>query len=109
MALNCVSNFDMTRRWQIILPVIALLVLAALTYHSIRMERLAFRGHHSRYFYWSSLPLDSEPSKGHLSGAVLCGNGDPTCFEFDMPTMWVDPGWLANFFMLTSAPAFIVG
>ena len=50
MALNCVSNFDMTRRWQIILPVIALLVLAALTYHSIRMERLAFRGHHSRYF-----------------------------------------------------------
>jgi len=98
----------MTRRWQLILPVVGLLVFAALTYHSVRMNRELKRGH-SRYFYWSSLPLDSEPSKGRISTNGPCNNSDPTCVEFDPAVMWVEPGWLTDFLVLTAAPAFLLG
>lgn len=98
----------MRRRWQLILPSVGLLAFGAITYHSLRMDQLTNRGH-SRYFYWSSLPLDSEPSKGRAPAAGPCNNSDPTCSEVDFTTMWVDPGWLSNLVVLTAAPAFALG
>lgn len=100
-------NWVMRHRWQLILPAVGLVAFGGVTYQSLRMDRLVNRGH-SRYFYWSSLPLDSEPSQGHAPASGPCNNGDPTCFEVDFTTMWVDPGWLSNLLVLTAAPAFVL-
>ena len=103
-------SLGMPRRWRIALPIIGLSFFAALTYNSVRMNRETQRSP-SRYFWWTSIRLDSDPLNRHPKGATGCKNGEENCetWDPDLPNMWVDPGWLAKFLMLSALPAFVVG
>ena len=96
----------MPRRWRLVLPIIGLSLFAVFTYHSVRMNRET-QPAPSRYFWWESLRLDSDPLNKHPKGATRCKNGEENCVTWE--NMWVDPGWLAEFLMLSALPAFIVG
>jgi hypothetical protein len=98
----------MKRRWQFVLPVLGLLLFAAVTVHSVRWNRE--RNVSSRYFWWSSLRLDKDPL-GRLPDATMqCQDTEPleTC-GWDPPYIIVDPGWIPRLLILTAFPAFAVG
>jgi hypothetical protein len=88
------------------LPVIGLALFSAESYHSIRFNRETQRIP-SRYFWWSSLRLDSDPLNRHPKDATPCKNGEENCW--DLRDTWVDPAYLTRFQVLTAFPAFIVG
>jgi hypothetical protein len=96
----------MRKRWRIVLPVIGLALFSAESYHSIRFNRETQRIP-SRYFWWSSLRLDSDPLNRHPKDATPCKNGEENCW--DLRATWVDPAYLTRFQVLTAFPAFIVG
>jgi hypothetical protein len=95
-------------RWRVILPVIGLLLFAGETYQSVRMNRA---GQHSpsRYFWWSSIRMDSDPLNRRPRVAAPCEEGVENCVTWDLRSIYVDPGWLTLSLMLTALPAFAVG
>jgi hypothetical protein len=97
----------MSRRWRIALPCIGLSLFMILTYSSLRMNREIQRSP-SRYFWWQSIRLDSDPLNRYSESATTpCKNGAGNCWE--LRDTWVDPGFLARFFMLSALPAFVIG
>jgi hypothetical protein len=60
----------------------------------------------SRYFLWSSIPLDIRPLNNAIS---TCKNGNADCNEWGPESIVVDSGWLANLLFLSALPAFLVG
>ncbi len=95
----------MRLRWRLIFPLIGLTVFAGETIHSLRVDREIHRTP-SRYFWWSSIRLDSNPLNKPVAVAKGCENIE-TCNSWDLPNMWVSPGVLAKFLMLSGFPAFI--
>lgn len=100
----------MRRRWRLVLPVIGLILFAGETHQSVRMNR-EDRPNPSRYFWWSSIRLDSDPLNRHPRVALPCKNGAGNCIEWDwaLVDMWVDPGWLTRGLMVSALPAFAIG
>src|SRR5260370_33289498 len=98
----------MRMRWRLVLPVVGLFLFASETYQSVRMNR---EGQHSpsRYFWWSSIRLDSDPLDRRPRVAAPCKEGDESCVSWDLRYIHVDPGWLTMLFMLSGLPAFAVG
>jgi hypothetical protein len=93
----------MRKRWRVVLPVIGIILFSIVSYHSLRVDRET----PSRYFWWSSIRLDSDPSNRRNWGAIPCQDGKENCWE--LRTKWVDPGLLEQFLMLSALPAFAVG
>jgi len=93
----------MQKRWRLVLPTVGIILFSVVSYHSLRADREI----PSRYFWWSSIRLDSDPSSRRNSGAIPCQNGKENCWE--LRTKWVDPGLLEQFLMLSALPAFAVG
>jgi hypothetical protein len=100
----------MPKRWRIALPCIGLSLFIALTHGSLRMNREIQRSP-SRYFWWTSIRLDSDPLNRHpKSTTAPCKNGQENCVNWELrPIVWVDPSWTAKFLMLSALPAFLVG
>ncbi len=100
----------MRLRWRLVLPVVGLFLFGSETYQSVRMNR---EGQHSpsRYFWWSSIRLDSDPLDRHPRVATPCKNVVENCGtrEWDLVDRLVDPGWLTVSLMLSALPAFAVG
>src|SRR5437899_4780585 len=97
----------MRTRWRIVLPVVGLLLLVGETYHSVRTNREVQRSP-SRYFWWSFLRLDSDPLNKHPQFATPCKPGEENCVSWDLPNMWVDPGWFTRALMVSALPALLV-
>jgi hypothetical protein len=93
----------MQKRWRMVLPTVGIILFSVVSYHSLRVDRET----PSRYFWWSSIRLDSDPSNRRNWGAILCQDGKENCWE--LRTKWVDPGLLEQFLMLSALPAFAVG
>jgi hypothetical protein len=95
-------------RVRFILPLIGLLLFAIGSYASLRFNRLTHPNSH-KYFWWSSIRLDSDPLNRHPDRPVC----DPVeassapCWEH--VSLWVDPGGLAEAFMISALPAFLTG
>lgn len=85
------------------MPVIGIILFGVASYHSLRVDRET----PSRYFWWSSIRLDSDPSNRGNRGAMPCQDGKENCWE--LRNKWVDPGLLEEFLMLSALPAFVVG
>jgi|SRR6185369_3554678 len=87
--------------WKVVLPLVGLLLFAGVTYHSTR------GWHHvsSRYFWWSSIPLDSTPLSKSESA---CKEGVENCQEWGPQSIVVD-GLLARALILSAIPAFFLG
>jgi hypothetical protein len=75
------------------LPTIGLLLFLGVTLDSVRMNREAFHTP-SRYFYWSSFRLDSDPLNRQSWATASCNDASGGCTGWDPMTIWVEPGWL---------------
>lgn len=93
-------------RWRFLLPIIGLLLFAGVTYNSVRFNREAERTT-ARYFWWSSIRLDSDPLNRQPS--TPCKDGKTGCVSWDPVYIWVDPGWLTKSLILSAFPAFLIG
>jgi hypothetical protein len=94
-------------RWQLLLPLIGLLLFALGSYDSVRMNR---RAGTTRYQWWSTIRLDTDPLEQHQPRFMPCKT-DPqqNCAGWGPVFIWVDPGWIATAFMLSAFPAFAIG
>ena len=101
----------MWRKWSVILPVLGLICFAIGTEISVRRYREMNPTHSSRYFYWSSIRLDSDPhnKRPFAHRSVPCHDGTDNCLEWDPEHIWIDPGFAARAFMLCALPAFAIG
>jgi hypothetical protein len=86
-------------RWRLALPFIGLILFAGVTYRSLRIHRAL--GSPSRYFWWSSIRLDSDPLDKKPHSPVSTG--------WDLRNMWVDPGWVDQLLFVSALPAFAAG
>jgi hypothetical protein len=78
------------------------------TYHSVRFNREIHQSPH-RYFWWSSIRLDSDPLKPRTSNAPSCAAETTNCTTWDLQQVWIDPGLLARSLMISALPAFLAG
>jgi hypothetical protein len=62
----------------------------------------------SRYFWWASFRLDSDPLNRRAGIAGPCEGGSKNCGSWDLCAIYVDPGFLVEAFMLLSLPAVLV-
>src|SRR3954463_3841565 len=95
-------------RWHLVLPVIGLILFAALTYDSVQRNREWNRQLKvpSKYFFWAGFRLDKTPGIEERSG---CEGQSADCIGWDPISVRINPGWLARTLMLSAFPAFIVG
>jgi hypothetical protein len=93
----------MRMRWRLILPVVGLALFALESYVSLRVQPEVPK---TRYTWWSSIRLDSDPlEKRPQPPTPSC----PDCVSFDESIAWVEPGWLARTLTLSALPAFMIG
>ena len=98
----------MQKRLRVILPIVGLIFFSAVSYHSSRVNKEIQRVP-SRYFWWSSIRLDSDPANKRILATAPCKDGKEDCVKWDLADRWVDPGLLETFLMLSAFPAFVVG
>jgi hypothetical protein len=109
--LIAVSKPHMRMRWALTLPAIGLLLFAFVSYSSLRLNRHTLRAS-SRYFWWSSIRLDSDPLNKHVKAPTKmpCENGNDSCIGWDsVYNIWVEPGWIDKSLTFSAFPAFIIG
>lgn len=51
--------------------------------------------------------LDPDPLNRHQADASPCEPDTTDCFSWDLRSVWIDPGLLADTFVLLSIPAFV--
>lgn len=91
-------------RWRIILPVVGLLLFAAISVYSVRWNRQL---RNPRYFYWSSIRLDANPQASRDPVPEPCREANHNCIEWE-PGVWIDPGWMTQLLGYSAFPAFIL-
>jgi hypothetical protein len=91
--------------WRLILPLIGLTLFAAETRRSLSVDREIQRTP-GRYFWWSSIPLDSNPLNEPASVANGC-EGIENCTTWDLKYIYVSPGVLTKFLIISAFPAFL--
>jgi hypothetical protein len=102
-------------RWSLVLPASGLILFAALSCHSLGVNREVFKSRPSRYFWWSSIRLDSDPlSKHPMVPTTTCQDENKDCSTWDPVYIWVDPGlggehwWFQHFPHLLLAQQLLV-
>jgi hypothetical protein len=98
----------MQRHKRLILPFIGLFLFAAETYHSVHPNQ-AFHRAPSKYFWWSSIPLDSDPLNRHPQVAAPCKEGVENCDRWVYRAVWVDPALTTRALTASALPAFAIG
>ena len=99
----------MQLRWSVILPVIGLILFVAVSYRSVR-DNHKEQDEPTRYYWWSSLRLDTDPLNEHPAPAKPCENGKENCSSWnDLRARWVTPALLDRFLIVSSLPAFLTG
>jgi len=86
-------------RWRFVIPVLGLALFGFVTYQSVTMAK----GHTDRYFYWSSIRLDSGPPQV----SKPCNPYTAGCADWDF-FIDVHPSLVARSLMLSGLPAFLV-
>jgi len=91
-----------------ILPIIGLILFAAVSYRSMPLnehEQEVPR----KYYWWSSLRLDSDPLNRNPDLAAPCANEKQNCSNGEFPNMKIGPLWLDRLLIISALPAFLVG
>lgn len=88
-------------RWRFTLPVVGLLLFGGVTYHSLPLAGTQAE----RYFWWSSIRLDSKPLDGQTS--IPCSDKNTDCALWDPISVDFYPGWMTRSLMLSALPAFV--
>jgi hypothetical protein len=92
-------------RWRFALPIVGLLLFAGVTYNSLRVNREA-KSATGRYFWWSSIHLDSDPLNRQPS--TPCKAASLDCANWGPGYISVDPGWLTKLLAFSAFPAFLI-
>ena len=98
-----VSYRVMRMRWRFILPVIGLVLFGVVSYSSFRFNR-DLGTSPRKFYFWSSIRLDSDPQNRHHKDASPCIG----C-AWEPSWIWIDSGYLDKAFLLTALPAFALG
>ena len=101
------SNFSMRMRWRPVFCLWGLILFGLLTYGSIRVNHDMRQGHHSRYFWWGSIRLDSDPLNRHSTLEPCTWKVEGDC-GWDPGYIWVTPGLFERALVLSALPAFLV-
>jgi hypothetical protein len=92
----------MNMRWRILLPIIGVIAFGAISYSSYRTGRERHQIP-SRYFKWSTLPLDSTPLREQsLSDCVASG---VPCLAWEQEPTIMSPTVFERLFILSALPA----
>jgi hypothetical protein len=87
---------------------VGLTLFAVLSYSSLRWNIQVYKVP-SRYFWWSSIRLDSDPLNKHSKAPISCKQGAENCTDWEPEYIWIDPGWIHNALELLALPAFVAG
>lgn len=98
----------MRKRWSILLPVAGLALFTWVSYRSSLVNRELQRSP-NRYFWWSSLLLDSDPLDRDPKPAALCQYDAAHCANWEVPGKSGGPGWADRVLVFSSLPAFLGG
>jgi len=97
----------MHMRWRLILPVIGLILFGEVSYGSFRFNR-ELGTTPRKFYFWSSIRLDSDPMNQRRKGAAPCKSENLGC-AWEPNWIWIDSGYLDKALMLTALPAFAIG
>jgi hypothetical protein len=103
-----VSHRDMRLRWSLILPIVGLILFTAVTIRSAKFNAHD-ESHPRKYFWWSSLRLDTDPLNRHPVPAQPCSDGGQNCAEWMLRAQWVTPSIVDRVLAISGLPAFFVG
>ena len=96
-------------RWSVILPFIGLILFTAVAIRSAKLNDHD-ESHPHKYFWWSSLRLDTDPLNKHPATNVPCPDGKGNCANwYQPPDRWIEPSLLDKAFVLSAIPAFLAG
>ena len=95
-------------RAAIIFPVVGLLLFTAVSIESARVND-QLQQSPNRYYWWSSLRLDSDPLNQNPRPAERCQYDPEACANWDVPTQRQAPGWLDRVLVVSGLPAFLLG
>jgi hypothetical protein len=94
--------------WRWTLPLVGLILCGVETYHSIDFNHQMRRAT-DRYFWWSSVRLDSDPLNRRKHALAACKDEAENCVGWELRDIWVDPGWLERALEISATPAFLLG
>jgi hypothetical protein len=95
-------------RCSVILPVFGLVLFAVVTYKSMSMNPPA-EGVPNKYYWWSSLRLDTDPLNKHPKPAAPCEKKEANCVDLRPPVTHVTPALLDRLLTYSALPAFLAG
>ena len=95
-------------RWKLVLPILGLVIFGLGTASSVYTDRVLPHNPH-RYFWWSSIRLDPDPLNKHPHAFATHKEGRGNYTGWELRDVWVEPGWLAECFMVLALPAFVAG
>jgi hypothetical protein len=98
----------MQLRWSSILPLMGLILFAIVSYRSMPAnfhEQEVPR----KYYWWSSLRLDSDPLNRDPRLSASCGGGKQNCSNGETPNVRITPSWLDRLLIISALPAFLAG
>jgi hypothetical protein len=85
-----------------------LVLFGAESYHSFRSQR-EIDGTPTRYFLWSGIRLDSQPTKTTIQGSTSCKDSQENCAGWEFRDRWIYPGLATQILVASAIPAFIIG
>ena len=104
--MELASSVGKRMRWRPILCLWGLVLFGLLTYGSMRMNEMLQQHGLSRYFWWGSIRLDSDPlNKRPVSKP--CVKEEQDCAG-DTLYVQVTPGWIERALILSALPAFLL-
>jgi hypothetical protein len=98
----------MQLRWSSILPLMGLILFAIVSYRSMPAnvhEQEVPR----KYYWWSSLRLDSDPLNKNPQLSASCGDEKQSCSNGVTPNVKITPSWLDRLLIISALPAFLAG
>jgi len=102
--------FSMRMRWRPGLCLWGVILFAFLTYGSIRtnrdLSRDLYHNHRSRYFWWGSVRLDSDPLNRYSMPEPCTWKVRGDC-GWDPGYIWVRPGIFERALLASALPAFV--
>ena len=98
----------MPLRGREILPILGLILFVAVSYRSMPANHHE-EGTPRRYYWWSSLRLDSDPLNKNPALVAPCPSGVPDCSSGESPNVKIAPGWLEKSLVVSAFPAFLAG
>ena len=93
-------------RWRFVLPIAGLILFELVSWQSFSRQRES--AHRGKYFWWSSIRLDTDPASKRFRTPPPCKVSDESSC-FDLIYLWRSQDWPAVLLMVTAFPVFYAG